>query len=464
MGANHFLKQTSFFEVLFPILVAFLGFRIMLQTDLIMLAPLGEVAVAAFGVPMRVMWIDTVFVLAMVPIAGIYVSGVKDQEKTTAITRMLSLGFYTSMMLVPVCFFVYPFLVNYFVTDPAVATLSWEAVFWLTLSIPVRFNVALNQMLLFSLNKGREVNLINLVALLLNGILDWLCIYQWQMGFQGAYVSTIFISSMQCVWGMWRMRQYAPIKNIFRWHSDFGQIFGMMSAELIRLVALNLMWFTSLILFTSSLSDVNHLSAYSAYTEFYGFLSMGLIASMRAVGLILAAQTDIHLRERYRFISQIGLKGLPFIILISLLLGLTGTQIGGYLYRLEGIALNWWEAAIWVYLFILPLYYWNALQRGAWQSVKAFHMLSITEIIFYWIVFIPSVYISLTYENAFLPWLGMALAEFLIGIFLWGRYKYTSITQKKFEMRGLPASNPPRKFRSEEVRDDRIANSDSNTH
>lgn len=55
-------------------------------------------------------------------------------------------------------------------------------------------------MCLFALGQGRRVSYIYAVTLAANAILDWLFVDQMQLGFAGAYIATVFVSSIELCW------------------------------------------------------------------------------------------------------------------------------------------------------------------------------------------------------------------------------------------------------------------------
>lgn len=401
-------------------LIAFMSFRIMLQTDLIMLAPLGEFAKAAFGVPMRIMWIDTIVALSLIPVVSVHIASIhNDKDKSRAISGILGAAFFLSIILVLIGLFLYPLLINYFVKDPIVAKLSWEAVFWLTISIPVRLILSLTQMLLFSTRKGQLVNVINVVALSINVFLNWIFIYRFNMGFKGAYVSTVLVSSIELAWVLFLIRSHLTTFQVFKsCFNEFKKIMGMLNAEFIRLFAWTLMWFASLALFASYLSDTDRLAAYSVFIEFYFLINMALVALMRSISIVLA-QEKITIMEKYQYISKLTYKGLAVTALVMVILWIFCTPIGMIFYKLEDVSLEWWKAGIQIFAINLILCYWNAIQKGIWQSCKEFKMIAILEVIVYWSVFIPGIYLGLKYNNPYLTWVGSVLAELFIGLYLW---------------------------------------------
>jgi Na+-driven multidrug efflux pump len=406
----------------------------MLQTDLMMLAPLGEVSLAAFGVPMRVMWIDLIVALALIPVASVHISSIcNEEDRYRAVSNILGAAFYLSIILMFVCFFIYPKMIHFMIQDKVVAKLSQEAVFWLTLSIPIRLNMSLNQMFLFSTGSGQSVNIINLLALLANVLLNWLLIYVLSMGFQGAYIATVLVSLMQCLGGLFIMRRNIMISQIFKSNlNSVKKLFLMMSPEFLRLIAWNLMWFISLALFASYLGNVERLAAYSVFVEFQFFVTMPLVVFMRTTAIYLSKKKLIDTEEQYDYISKLAFKGLFMIILISVLLWFSCSIIGENFYKLNGDALAWWKAGMQMLALTFILLYWNALQRGVWQSRKAFKLITLLEIVFYWSLFIPGIYFGLKYSNPYLPWLGSFFAELIIGLYLWShRNTYAEELQEK---------------------------------
>lgn len=99
-------------------------------------------------------------------------------DKIKIIKSSYSLAFIVSVLVTMVCLPVYQIIIKYLVSDNIVRELSLlVAVYWMTLSIPIRMLVFVASMCLFSTNHGKSVSYIYLVTIISNFSLDWFFVY-----------------------------------------------------------------------------------------------------------------------------------------------------------------------------------------------------------------------------------------------------------------------------------------------
>lgn len=425
------------FKVLFPILLSFMTGRIILQTDLIMLAPLGEVATAAFGVPSRIMLIDIIAAFAIAPVVSVMVATAKtEHEKKIAIQGSLSFSAYLSVALTLAGLIFYPAIINAVVKNNAVAEMASGAVLWLTLAIPARLLQFVGAMILFGSNRGRHLIPIFGISIFLNGVLNWLLIYRLEMGFLGSYVATFIISHLEVVWMFWLLRKDTSLRTIiqfpkFAWVSSFIKNIG---AELARLISWQLLWFVILMLLSSNAHWVSRLSAYSVAMEFYFFLMMPLMAFMRCTAIFLGPHAELNGHQLYVSAKRLALLGMLVTALVSVGILIGGKYIGEMIYHLNSEAMDWWKPFIFITSVMLPLYYLNSIQRGIWQSKKQFRFLFLLEASASWGIFLPAAYVGFNTSNPWLVWGGMAIMEIVVAcILFYARDKLSTESLKELK-------------------------------
>ncbi|MGL4858504.1 MAG: MATE family efflux transporter [Enterobacteriaceae bacterium] len=184
-------------------LFSFIASRLLSQTDLIMLAPLGQEAVAAFAAPSRLMFIDAIVAFALGPVISVVVSREKTENRAAVIASSFGLTLVISLILVFLGLLIYPQIAAFLLPDQEVSHFARQGIFGMTVSIPIRMLVFIATMCLFACNQGGRVVYIYAVTILANGILNWVFIYHFSWGFPGAYISTVVVSTLELIWLLW---------------------------------------------------------------------------------------------------------------------------------------------------------------------------------------------------------------------------------------------------------------------
>ncbi len=422
-------------KILLPMLWSFLAAKIIVQTDVIMLAPLGTYALAAFAIPMRVMIIDIIAAFAIAPVIGVIISSAKTENKRHYIIKnAFSLSLYLSLILTGIGLVFYPQLVTHIINNFEIAFLAKNAIFWLTMAIPARLIQFVCTMIFFATKRGNYLLPIYLGSIIANGILDWLLIYFFKMGFSGSYLSTFFVSYLEVFYTLFLLRKNFSILKIFQppnmvW---VKKLFSQISSEFARLVSWQFLSFTILLLFSLKLVWVLPLSIYAVAMEFYVFLTIPLIAVMRAIAILLAKYNKINGIHLYWALKKIAFIGFILTFMISILLILSGNYFGENIYHLNKGVLSLWKSFIWLTALGLPLYFLNSLQRGVWQSQQKYQVIFLLELFLSWPISIFTVYYGLVTRNYWVLWSGTLIIELLIALFLFYCRKKINANKDEF--------------------------------
>lgn len=409
-------------KIFFSMLLSFLVAKILIQTDLIMLAPLGEKALAAFAIPSRVMFIDMIAAFAISPVVSVIVSSEKvGNERKIVIQRSLSFSIYLSIILMILGLLIYPIIVRHIVKDLEVSHLAILAVVWMTIAIPIRFTQSICTMILFGCQRGNVLYPIFAVAIVINALFDWLLIYHLRIGFAGSYLATIITSCLQLAWSLYVLRSDAPLFTIFQlppfsWVKNF---IGCMSAELGRVVSWQFVSFAILIILASNVLWVPMLSVYSVATEFYLLLLVPMIVIMRSIAIFLAPHATLESNELYYGFKKIIPIGIFIVILFAILLVIFRYYIGSKIYHFDQAVFVWWSAFVWTTAILLPIVFFNSIQRGIWQSRKQYKFIFILELILTWPIALLTIYYGLHLNNPWIMWSGNLLVETTICIILY---------------------------------------------
>jgi len=435
------LDLRKFGQILVPILLAFVSSRLITQTDLLMLAPLGQESVGAYSIPARIMLVDMIVALALGPILSVSIAKAITLTVQREIVRnSISLGLYLGAILAAIGLLIYPLMVQAAVESTIVAELARGAILYLTLAIPVRLTLFIGLMLLYGAGRGREITPFVLFSIVLNAGLNWLFIYHLQWGFKGSYVATVLTSFFELVVILKLLTQGLSIKEYLRppnltWLKG---TFRQVGAEWGRLISLQLVNFAMLSLFATNESWGERLSVFAVAMEVQAFLLMPMIATMRAVSIVLAAEQGLqNSSQLYRALTAVAVAGILITISVAGVLVVSGEFLGPWLYGFGHGAITWWQPFIVVMAVTVPIYYLNALQRGAWQSREKFGFLFLVDGATQWLLLIPFAYVGLKLGNPWLTWGGLLVVEISVAVILYVFRDHLNIVLD-VEQRGEP--------------------------
>ena len=426
---NKLLNIAAFWKAYFAVFLSFVTSRLLLQTDILMISPLGAEATAAFAVPGRLMVIDTIIAFALGPVISVAVSRESQSQKKHAVIRSsLGFTFVLSLFLVCIGFLLYPIAVDHFVADSRTKSLALDAVFWMTLSIPIKLLVFITTMCLFACEQGHRISIIYVVTLTANALLNWLLIYHLNFGFSGSYIATVIVSVLELAWLLWltaRLTGGWPFSR-FQWQW-LQKIIQQAGAEWGRLVSWQAEGVVILALLASKMEWFPIFSAFGVISEFSALLLMPLIALMRTTAMqIAAAYPAGQLKEIWQNLKPICLIVCAITTVLGLSLVFLSHSLGRYAYHLEGERLLWWNAFILLYGLTLPIFAYNHLIRGCYQACGKFARIAAIEISLTWIIFIPLLWLALRYWAPFLFFFAYVVKEAIIAI--WLRYGISKVS------------------------------------
>lgn len=408
--------------VFWPILLTFIGGRLVLQTDLIMVSRLGQSATAAFGIPLRIMLLDTILAFALAPVVAVLVAERREPgERAWVVRQALSLAAVLGVALVGAGLLVYPYAVRLVTADEEVVRLAQGAVFWLTLAIPLRLVDFVGGMSLHGLGRGRRVIPVKLAEIGINAALNWLLVYKLEFGFPGCYLGTLIASAVSVCWVLSILRSEigpGPMLAV----PDAAWARSTMSkaaVEFGRLVSEKTVAFLTLWIFASGQGGVARLSAFSVAMEFQMLIFMPMIALMRATAISLSAEgAKTDLGGLYRSIRGVAVPGAAACAAVGALIGVFGGRIGWHLYRLDPAAMDWWIPMTAAFAVWLPMRFLDALQRGAWQSKKLFKEITVRETAVGWIFLLPCLFVAVRAQSPWLAWGTLLAGESLVALLL----------------------------------------------
>lgn len=424
---NTLNMQSQFSKIFIPILLSFITHRLILQTDLIMVSSLGSIETAAFAIPSKIMIIDMIIAMAFAPTLGIMIAKIEDsKEKNKLFTQSITILLIISLILTLIGFIFYPYLVNIISPDENIRNLSKDALWFLTLSIPARFITFCISMCLYSWGINVQLIVINLSMFVLNFILNWILMFNLQLGFSGCYLATFTTTLIGSICVLLLARRYIEIGILFtlpnkKW---LMQLLKNSCAEGTRVSSVFLIDFLLVFIVAHHPNSPVMLPAFAVVSEFNSLAFVPFIALMRSTGLYIA-------RDPYhvRFLPHLFGYGLLVSVAIGIFVAYEGTNIGVEFYHLKETSLFWWTSYVLIFLFSTPIQLIASLQKGIIQAKEKFIKLSIIESSILWFVFLPIFYFGIQNESPWLTWSSYLVSSLLIVVSLF-IFKKTHHTPK----------------------------------
>ena len=402
-----------------PILLSFAAPQLILQTDLVMVSALGAEATAAYVVPLRVALLDAVLMMALGPVASVMVVAAKREGKTgQAVYGALAVAAVLGIAMALAGFVFYPKIAYWVTGDTGVARLAAQALVWYALAAPFRFLAAVAVMSLHALGGGAVVLRWKMVEVGLNALLDTLLIFSLGIGFAGAYMATFGVLVGGCLWSLILLTSrlgVSPCLPGWDWLRGFLRQCGW---EAKRVFSTQLFALTVMVLFaTSWISPLNldRLAAYSAGGALGLLLFMPTLALFRFLAFRLSGFEQAVMRET---LFRLARAGLPWLLLLALILLAGGKALGERLYGLSGA---WWGAIVMLIAFALPIRFLTALLRGALHAGGGFSSVALVDIATLWGIGLPLVLSGLYLGNPYLAFSYVLLPELCALPLLWRR-------------------------------------------
>lgn len=419
----------GFWRAYLAVFLSFVVSRLLNQTDLVFIAPLGPAATAAFSVPGRLMFIDAIVAFALGPVISVIVSRTAEENVRNQVVRSaLGLTLLISCFLVAVGLVVYPRLVDWLVDSAEVRTLAHAGIFWMTWSIPVRMLVFVATMCLFACQKGRQVSYVYAVTLVANGLLDWLLIDKLGFGFEGAYVATFAVSTVELVWLLClltRLHGRIPF-SLFNlvWLRDIGK---QISMEWLRLVSWQTENVATIALLASNPIWAASFSAFGVISEFQALALMPLIALMRTAAMQVAQLgSEQNVSSAWSNLNSVRRQVLLATGIFGLVIAGAGPFLGEPFYQLTDERLRWWISFAIVFGLSLPIHALGSMLRACYQSSQRYADVTRIEAILTWLFFMPLLWIGMHAQNPWIFFAAYTIRELMV-IYWLRRLRDTSV-------------------------------------
>ena len=412
-----YINTARFMRQYWPLLAGFMTSRLLTQTDLIMLTHVGPDAVAALGVPSRLMIIDTIAAFCLAPVFSVAISREElPDAKWRAVRMSLGAAAMASIGLVAVCMPAYNRLLDRVVTDPHLRPLASVAVNWMTATIPLRLLAFVGSMALFAMGLGPRIWRIYGVTLAANALLDILLIFKFQMGLSGAYLSTALVSAIELGWILWTLGE-AGGRWPFQWPTPswLRTLSLSLRAEAIRLASWQLEGLLLLSFIASRPEWAPRLTAFTVTSEALAVLSMPLIALMRTAAMQIAETLPTgNPGLGWRALASVRYAALALCMVAGIGLFVCRAWLGGTLYTTTGESLRWWLGFASIYAWMLPVLGIAMIARACWQAYEEFRLVAAVEICIGWLVALPLALSALALGSAIGFFASLACREALI--------------------------------------------------
>lgn len=397
------MQLKSLNQIYYPILLTFIAGRVVLQTDLVMVAKLGMNEMAAFSLPSHLMLIDTVCAFALASVTSVFVANTKEKQRT--IEKVFGITFGLGILLAVAGVFIYPKLIQFINVSPIISKMAQGTILWMTVFIPVRMSEFVGSIALHALGKGSSLFGINVIEIIINGILNYFLMFVMNLGFIGCFIGTCLTSLITLAWTLFLIKQNFPESLLFaipdpKFLKDFLKQF---LAELMRISSEQIVKiFILLIVINYALFDTKLLAIFTIAREFQFFLLTSIIALMRASAIFFSSSAKFNLQKVLKkskvLIAPTFFLSLGVGILI-MLLGVTFTEL---FYNLEPLQEYWWRVFCIYMLCFLHIKIVDAILRGFLQARKQFDIIAKVDIISQLLVLLPSIFIVSPLK---IPWL-----------------------------------------------------------
>lgn len=404
-----------FLSAFIPIAVWFLTERLVQQVSLFLISGYGETAIAAFGIPFRLMVIENLLTFGLAPVASVMIARAGSAHtRSRAVTHLLAFSLAVSLLATVVAFVLYSPLAAWIAPEARTLLLTRRAVFWLTLGIPIRLTYFTATLAIHGIGKGRFLIPVNLFEVLLQAGVGSL--FSARLGFEGVYLS------MLICWCAGLVIQFAILRHSIRLRFLIPALFlrsarwigSKLLMESSRMIWLRLTDLLLLYLFSSgagSLPNPARLSAFSVASELSLLVFMPTVAVMRATSIVASRQRAGTILDVYRDFLPIFRLGLIALVPVCLSLPLCSSYLGETVFHLSGPAMIWWRPLVCVAFLSLPIKLADAIQRGIWQSRQRFLAISLTGALGRTLFCIPFVFLGVRNEWPWVAAFGLLAAD-----------------------------------------------------
>ncbi len=433
------MKWTFFLTIFMPMLVNFITSKLILQTDLIMLAKFGESAVAAYSAPVSIMFLDTLIALALSPIIGVRISehikrnqanqgnlaGVDEISKTISSTLIISI------ILTAIGLAIYPTVTQFIVKDIAIKKLAVIFVVYMTISIVPRFMQFVFGMCLHALGRGKIIYFVSLISLPANYFLNHFFSVVLNVGPTGVYISTLAVSCATSGVLFLSLRDkidlhYFSSQHILTWLTN---VFNNTKFEFIRLSSYRLVIFITFIFISGGAGVVNRLTAYSIVTEFMMLVSMPVITLTRSLSIYLVQENIDNMSTDClkNVLMAIGRYAIFFSLFVGFIMYVAGDYVAINLYHISNPETKqWWDIFLITFVFIYPALTICGILKATFHAKKMFSITSKVDLRSDWIVFTPIFVIGCLINEPTVVWSSYLASSIFIISFIC-KYLQTSV-------------------------------------
>ena len=325
------LSFRGFGNVFLPFFFNFISGRLILQTDLIMVAHLSPDALAAFGIPMRIMIVDALIAFAVAPFVSVSIGRMKSSEdRREFLNQALSFAILAGVSSAAIGVLFYPWLIHRLGVSVPIGKMATQATLWLTVFTPVRLAQFVGAMALHGMGKGKWVVGLSFLELGLNAVLDGLLIFGFRLGFVGSYIGTVICACISLVLTLYFLHHELGGIRLGHWpSSSWLQLLRKNAApELVRLLSERVLAIFVLALVAHLNRSSALLGVFSVATELQFLLFIPSLAAMRATAVLLAPFHERPLARLRQSMSTIQNRGIALSFLIGLLIALSGDEMG----------------------------------------------------------------------------------------------------------------------------------------
>lgn len=406
---KHAGDSKPFLWVFLPFLITMGSHRMMGFMDFWMVSKLGSTETAAFVLPFNLTFIDQIIAFSLVPIVISQLSSFKNADLVAKYDHILTFVTSTSLITMGACFVIYPMLLLFLRLEQALLALVLPSILIKTVFIPVKMLQLATSISLHSLNAGRYAIWISLLLLTLNYPLNSLLMYDLELGFIGAILSTEILTFLHLTLNMYLMRKRFGCRVPMSLSLQPSH-FKTLIPEAIRLFSERFYLILTLMVITYfSKQDPHLLTSYAVFTMIQSVIIIPSIALTRSSAIYLKKSQDK--RHIPSLIHSVILLG---SIVVSSALLISAYKDYGFAYVVPSYSTDmnhWLIPCLIIMVLLVPLTLYNSSMKGLYVAKNQLGKLAKFEMTTTWLLGAPSLLGGLLLSAPFVVWTSFFVSE-----------------------------------------------------
>lgn len=405
----------NFLKIFSAMFITLVCKRLMQQVDLIMLAPMGELELASYSVPMSINIIDFAIYLSLAVVLSVRLSKITEKKVLiNEVSNVFSLAIWLGLILCWASFYLYKFFIDIQVVDIQINILAKSVVGWCAVTIIPDSACLFLSIIAFITNHERGTTIIAMITIILDVFLNYLLAYKLNMGFDGIFAATFISRTIEVLLFIYLLRglivalKIRLLPNLLWAHRLYKQCMP----EFFRIIAERGNIFIIYWLINRQDDVVAKLSVFSVASTLRLVLGMFLIAYTRSISIMLSKNFREFSVSAKSWVIRIAFYGLVVVLLISIIVLLTSTILARYVFDLNlPLSLDWWSAFASTFILVFSIDYIAMICRGVMNYLEKFKVTALFDFLTMWGILLPLISYGLFIGNPYVIWLSYALSS-----------------------------------------------------